>query len=142
MDDPTTIPTWLQTVIASLCTAAITWLLTRRLNRATAGEKEANAARTLATLADDLAKQLATAHGMNEVAKDKIIEQEDGLKRQGRIMEHALQIKAEAATIVEEMSHLSYLADPDEEDSIVARRFRAVKAAAKRIEALQIGEAI
>jgi hypothetical protein len=50
----------------------------------------------------------------------------------------ARMIREEAMNIAEQASHLSYLADPDEGESVVAQRFRSMKASAAKIAALEI----
>lgn len=164
------LPQWAVTLIISVISGIVGIVAGRRLYKATASEKEANAAKTLSALANDLAEQLERVTKALFIGSNKILEQElekkhiehrltlsnnlaeDRMKTiinlEGRLadvdhreplgLDTAQIIRKESAVIVENVSHLSYLRSPDEPESIVEQRFKAIKEAAKKIADLKI----
>jgi hypothetical protein len=134
------LPNWLTAVISSAIAAAISFYAGRRLYRATVEEKQANTAATMTKVAADLARQLEAVTAEIPIWKQKIAAETLRAEAAEQNNANARLIQHEAKIIVEEVSHLSYLRDPDDEtESIVERRFRNIKAAAKKIAECEMG---
>lgn len=136
------LPQWLITALitatVSVIGAAFGYFGGRRLNRATAGEKDASALEILEGVAAKLAKQLTALTDEIPVWRQKVATETQLREVAEKYVGNARIVQQEAISIVEDMKHLSYLADPDEEDNSVARRFRNIKASASRIAGLQL----
>lgn len=124
-------PTWLTTAISTAIGAVITFLVSRRLYGASVDEKQATTLATMTRVSEGLAAQLEAIHEKLPVWKTKIEEAEV-------IKKKATLIQQQAAIIVEEVEALSYVKDPDEPESKAEKRFKAIKAAAKKIADCQI----
>lgn len=128
---------WQQTLLSSLVVAVATWLLSRRMYAASVGEKEASTSKILQGLAASLARQLKAYEDEMPSWKQKVADLEKKAKGAEESMAKVAIVKKEVDTIADHISHLGYFADPDEIDGPVAKRFRAVKDAAKRINAIE-----
>lgn len=120
------LPTWLTTAISTAIGAVITFLVSRRLYGASVDEKRATTLATMTRVSEGLAAQLEAIHVKLPVWKTKI-EEAEVIKKKAKI------VQEQAAIILEEVASLSYVKDPDEPESKAEKRFKAIKAAAKRI---------
>ena len=128
------LPQWMTTAILSVLAAGIGALANRRLSKATVTEKNANALSIMTNVADSLARQLQQVEVEVPVWKQRIGEVTARAETAERELHKIGFIREEARIIVEELSHMTYVADHNEEETPVARRFRRIKEAAKRIE--------
>lgn len=136
------LPTWLTTAITSAIGAVITFFVTRRLYRAnvaekeaSAHEKEANAVATLQQVCSVMAEQLKGF--TDEIPRwlQKLAAEATRADKAEKLNESARRIHRDAQIIAVEAEGLSYMKDPDEPESLVERRFKALKEAARRITA-------
>jgi hypothetical protein len=134
------LPSWLTAVISSGIAAAITWFASRRLYAAAVEEKGANTSKLWAGVAEDAVRQLRQVRDEIPVWMEKLAAETARADAAEKHRTNAAIIQEQAKIIVEEVSHLSYLRDPDDEtESIVERRFRNIKAAAKKIAECEMG---
>lgn len=135
-------PPWLTTALTSGIAAVITFLLTRGLYRSTikekdaaTAEKNANALSTMTEVAANLAKQVEAFTAEIPVWKQKIAVETERADKAERRNSNVETIFEQAKMIVEQLSHITYLKEPGEPESSVEKRFKAIKAAAKKIAA-------
>ena len=137
------IPVWLTTVVTSGIGAVITFLVTRGLYRSTISEKDAstteknaNALATMTKVASDLARQVEAFTAEIPEWKQRIaVESARADIAEKRQNVNILSIYEQAKIIIEEITHFSYIKDPDEPPSSVEIRFNKIKAAAQKIAA-------
>lgn len=123
--------------MSGVIVAVITWFVSRRLNRATVAEKEANALATMIKVSADLARQVQAFADEVPNWKSKIAVETARAEKAEHLMATAKIIHEQARIIVEEAGHLSYMKAPDEEETVVEQRFKNLKAAAKRIREIE-----
>lgn len=131
-------------VITGVLGAGLSFVLTRRVYTAKADNDEASTIQILNGVVKDLMRQVKAFIHETSTWQAKLTDVEAERDRHAKMATAAQELadrrlkeierlKDEASIVAEEMSHLSYIADGDEKDSIVAKRFRAVKEAAERI---------
>lgn len=132
------LPQWLITAIISVSVAGITWLASRRLNRASAGEKEANTSKILQEVSANLARQLRAVEIEVPGWKKKIAQAELAQTELAEQINKAKLIQTEAKIIVDAMDHMEYVNDPSIPETKFAKYFKRAKDAALRIAAVEI----
>lgn len=127
------LPQWATNAIIGVIAAVSGWIASRRVNSATATEKEANAQLTLTKVSAELARQLQAVQQEVPVWKQQIATETARAElAEGKLRAQSI-VEAEARNIVEEMSHIAYMKAPDEEETIIERRFKRIKQSANRI---------
>lgn len=127
------IPNWLTAVISSVIGAGLTFLATRRLYLANVAEKDASTAKIYAEVAEDAVRQLQQVRGEIPGWMQKLAAETARADAAEKRNANARAIQEQARIIVEEVASLSYVKDPDEPESKAEKRFKAIKAAAKKI---------
>lgn len=139
------IPPGLWAALGATLTGAIGYFSGRKAKKATIKETEAETdesrARALLTMtevSDNLANQLKAFEAEVPVWKARIAEESRRADIASKRCRVARDIKIQAEIIIEELSHMSYLKDIDEPETIIERRFLSLKNAAKEISKLDL----